>query len=168
MFFEVNAAFDHLSRHWYYREDESEVVKAASGHIKRGCFDAFKIIVTETVDHYAQLCRVDTSLIDNGEFERKMHVAIAEIRRGAVLARQAEGDSRNVEAWHRAYELWEPVLLQCAEFDQAFFRNPKVEWAKKKTRYRTWRYRAEGLILAIVGGLLVWLLVYVLNVSLSL
>lgn len=47
MFFEINAAFDHLSRHWYYKLSESEAVSATCAHLKRGCFDAFKIIVRQ-------------------------------------------------------------------------------------------------------------------------
>jgi hypothetical protein len=72
LFFEVNAAFDHLSRYWHYGQSEEEVVNAAAAHLKRACFDAFKIIVRETVDHYDELRRTDTSIVDNGAFDRGM------------------------------------------------------------------------------------------------
>ncbi|MEO5377654.1 MAG: hypothetical protein H7832_07735 [Magnetococcus sp. DMHC-6] len=49
---EINAAFDHISRHWYYGEEEINVVPQASGHLKRSTFDAFKLILKETRDHY--------------------------------------------------------------------------------------------------------------------
>lgn len=164
MFFEVNAALDHLSRHWQYDQDETEAVHAAAAHLKRGCFDAFKIVVRETVDHYEELRRVDTSIIDNGEFDRRMLAAIHDIRAGAVEARQAEGDSRDREQWHLAYELWEPVYIKCREFDENFYRNPKVEWARKKHSRRAWWHRLEGFLIAVVAGLVVWLIVWLLTV----
>ncbi len=158
MFFEVNAAFDHLSRHWHYDQEESEAVSAAAAHLKRACFDAFKIIVRETVDHYNELKAVDTSIIDNGQFDAGMRKAIAKIRKGAIAARQAEGDSRDAARWHRAYELWEPVYVDCADFESNYFLNENVEWARKKQVRKTWRYRLEGFLLSVAAGLLVWLL----------
>ncbi len=156
MFFEINAAFDHLSRHWYYKDSEATVVNSAAAHLKRACFDAFKILVRETVDHYDEVRRIDTSIIDNGDFDRDMRKLIADIRAASITARQAEGDSRDEDAWHKAYELWEPVYVKCAQFDKHYYLNPKVEWARKKGRWKTWRYRLEGVAISIVAGLIVW------------
>ena len=155
LFFEVNAAFDHLSRHWRYDLDEKEAVNAACAHLKRGCFDAFKIVLRETVDHYDELCRVDTSLIDNGDFTKGMLKLISEIKSNATTARMAEGDSRDVESWHLAYELWEPVYVDCVKFDQEYFLNEKVEWAKQKQTRGKWGHRLEGVLLSVVAGLIV-------------
>ncbi len=156
MLFEINAAFDHLSRHWHYKQDEEEVVNSVSAHLKRGCFDAFKIIVRDTVDHYNELRRIDTSIIDNGDFDREMLQLVAEIESGAMTARQAEGDSRDEKTWHKAYELWEPVYINCVKFDKKYYLNRKVEWARRKQRWRPWRHRIEGVILGILAGLIVW------------
>jgi hypothetical protein len=153
MFFEVNAAFDHLSRYWHYHEDEAAVVATACAHLKRGCFDAFKIFVKEARDQYDALRNVDTSIIDCGEYERQMLRLFAEIKCGAALARAAEGDTRDPDTWHTAFELWEPVYQNCVRFEKEFFLNPKVEWARRKTAWRPWRNRLEGLIVGILGSL---------------
>jgi len=67
---EVHAAFDHLSRHWRFGQDLAASVDRAAGHLKRGTFDAFKLIVRDTRDQYDQLMRSNIGAIDNGEFER--------------------------------------------------------------------------------------------------
>lgn len=156
MFFEINAAFDHLSRHWHYGETEAAVVNSASAHLKRACFDAFKILVRETVDHYNELRATDTSIIDNGDFDRGMRRLIADIRAGSIEARQAEGDSRDEAAWHKAYELYEPVYVKCVQFGNDYYLNSKVEWVRKKAAWKTWRYRLEGVAISVIAGLIVW------------
>lgn len=72
MLFEINAAFDHMSRHWYYDEKEVDVVDQSCRHLKRGSFDAFKIMLLKTMDKYNELLNVDTSIIDNGRFDRSL------------------------------------------------------------------------------------------------
>ena len=72
MLFELNAAFDHLSRHWSYGESQQDTVQRVIGHLKRGCFDAFKLVAVEACDHYDELRGVDISIIDNGQFEGEM------------------------------------------------------------------------------------------------
>ena len=157
MYFEVNAAFDHLSRHWYYGQTEEQAVQAAAAHIKRACFDAFKIIVRNTRSHYRELCGVDTSIIDNGAFDGSMHQAWHAIRTGATQAWQSEGDSRDEEQWHVAYDLWQLVYEACIAFDRAFYLNDKVAWARKRGNGRRWRRRVEGFVTGILTGLVVWL-----------
>ena len=158
MFFEVNAAFDHLSRLSYYGETEESVVGAACAHLKRGCFDAFKIFVNQVSDHYAELKRVDTSIIDNGEFDRSMLRLVAVIRDGTAAARMAEGDSRTPEKWHDAFNLWEPVYANCLGFEKQYYLNPKVEWARRKALRKTVRNvlfgAIGGIIIGVVGSLL--------------
>jgi hypothetical protein len=166
MFFEVNAALDHLSRYWHYGKDEEAVVSTASAHIKRGCFDAFKIVLRETVDHFEDLLRIDTSIIDNGEFDSKTRSLIAEIREEANVARFAEGDSRDEESWHKAYDLWVPVYVKCMQFDEMFYLNKKVDWARTKMHERgtreKWQLRREGFLVGIASSvaaaLLIWLI----------
>ena len=157
MFFEGNAALDHLSRHWKYGESEECVVSAAAAHLKRGCFDAFKIIVRGTGDHYKELRNIETGLIDNGDFDMKMRALMSDIRTEALAARLAEGDSRDTDSWHKAYDLWIPVYIKCMQFDDDFYLNKNVEWARGKTKKRVWINRVEGIILGIVAGLLTWL-----------
>src|SRR5690349_4139765 len=70
--FEINAAFDHLTRHWAYEETEEHVVDKAYSHLKRSCLDVFKITVKRAVEQFNELRGIDTSAIDNGEFDRKL------------------------------------------------------------------------------------------------
>jgi|WetSurMetagenome_2_1015567.scaffolds.fasta_scaffold17144_2 hypothetical protein len=158
LFFEVNAAFDHLSRHWYYDNTEEEVVNAAAAHIKRGCFDAFKIVFRDTIDHYNELRHIDTSIIDNGRFDKEMRLLVSHLREGAAKARLAEGDSRDFEAWHKAYELWEPVYVGCIRFDREFYLNMNLEWARRKQTWKPWKMRLEGFLIAVAAGIVVWLI----------
>jgi hypothetical protein len=160
MFFELNAAWDHLSRRWKYGEEEAKAVDAACRHLKRGCFDAFKIVARNTRDHYIELQKIDASLIDNGEFEKRMISLMAKIESGAITARMAEGDSRDENNWHHVFDLWEQVYGHCIEFDEEFHRSSKVEWARKKQgqrlRKEIWRNRVEGLVIGIIASLVVW------------
>ena len=39
LLFELNAALDHVSRHWCYGESEKEAVEKAYSHLKRCCLD---------------------------------------------------------------------------------------------------------------------------------
>ena len=150
MLFEINAAFDHLSRLWHYSMSEERVVASASAHLKRGCFDAFKIVLRNTSDHYEELkTKVDVSLIDNGEFTARMMALFADIKAGATEARQTEGDSRDEAAWHNAFDLWSPVYEKCIRFDRDFYLSPKIEWAKRKGLRRSWRLRAEGIFIGL-------------------
>lgn len=163
LLFEINAAFDHLSRKWHYSQNEQDVVHAASAHLKRGCFDVFKIAVRETVDRYNQLCKnIDTSIIDNGDFDKKMHLLIANIRNTSVEARKKEGDSRDPVQWNEAYELWKPVFENCIEFEKNYYLNPKIEWAKHKQRWKNWRIRVEGFIVGVLASLIAGIILFLL------
>ncbi len=152
MFFEVNAALDHLSRHWCQEEDEIAVVERATAHLKRGCFDAFKLIASDAIALFDELRKIDTSIIDNGEFDKDMHHLIAKIRTGAEAARLAEGDAKDRDRWHVAYELWEPVYAGCVRFREEFYLSSKVSWAKRKQTVRSWRMRVEGFIVGALAS----------------
>jgi hypothetical protein len=151
--YEVNAAFDHLSRFWQYGEPEAETIRCVSGHLKRGCFDAFKIILKQTSDNHDKLNKIDTSIIDNGRFDHGMHALWSEIRTLAIEARCREGDSRDVEAWHEAFDRWKEVYVRCKRFDREFFLNEHVGWARKKEGRRKWWLRVEGIVIGIVGSI---------------
>jgi hypothetical protein len=161
MLHEVNAAFDHLSRAWKYDEPEDKVVDRTLGHLKRACFDAFKLVLSRTSDMHERLLRVDTAIIDNGTFDQRLHRDWAELQARAVEARSKEGNSRdvNVDAWHEAFERWNDVYVRCKNFEREFFLNPHVGWAKKRQGRRTWLRRGEGFLLGVVTSLvaaLIW------------
>jgi hypothetical protein len=131
--FELNAAFDHTSRHWVYGESEADVVKKVYSHLKRSCLDIFKLRVKETVEHHSELRKIDLSIIDNGKFEIKMRDLIHEIREGAKAARHQEGYTANdADGFVAAFDHWEPVYENCVHFDRDFYRCKHVDWAKKK------------------------------------
>ena len=153
--FELNAALDHISRRWAYDEGESNVVKKAYSHLKRSCLDIFKLKVKDANDQFAQLLTLDTSVLDNGEFDRKLVALHHEIKVGATEARRLEGQSRNdTEAAIKAFDLWEPVYQNCVQLETEFFLHPKLNWAKKRV---TWSRRKEHLIAFILGFLAAFL-----------
>ncbi len=156
MFFEVNAALDHLSRHWHYGQEESDAVRSATAHLKRGCFDAFKIVVRDALDKYQELKGIDTSIIDNGRFDGDMRRLVHRIREGATRARLAEGNSRDCQRWHEAYELWEPVYVDCIHLEEQFYLSPKVEWARKKQTRRRWRDIGIAFAVGVLASLAAW------------
>lgn len=158
MLFEVNAAFDHLTRFWQYGETETEVVKKAYSHLKRACLDAFKLKVKEVRDEYDELLSVDIGIIDNGEFEKGAIALFGEIRDGAVAARKAEGDTRLDSSRVYAFDLWVPVYEKCIAFQTGYFRSSKVDWARKHTRKVRWRDRWERVVIGFLTGVVTTLI----------
>lgn len=157
--FEINAAFDHLSRHWHYAEDEKVVAEKTYSHLKRSCLDIFKLCVVQTMDKYDDLKRIDTSVVDNGEFDARLIALIGDIKQGAAEARAVEGDTRDDDGHIKAFEHWLSVYKKCVSFERDFYRNRKVDWARTRERKRRWRDRWETLAIGVLGGILVTLLV---------
>ena len=155
MLFEINAAFDHLSRHWQYGDSEEEAVSKAAAHLKRCTFDAFKIILRETRDQFEELGRVDVAIINNGDFKQGMIECWGKIRELSTEARSKEGDSRDEHRWDEPFELWRKVYTLCVEFEQDFYRNPAVQWAKTTQRKRAWKSRLiDGIVAGVIGAIL--------------
>jgi hypothetical protein len=150
--FEINAAFDHLSRAWIYSEEEDEVVYKAHSHLKRSCLDIFKLRVKQTLDLYKEICEVDTSIIQNGEYDREMRILISQIKRGAKDARRLEGRPSSDPYEVASFELWQPVFEMCEEFEKTFYVPEKIDWAKKKQRKFTVREAAIGIIGGALAG----------------
>jgi hypothetical protein len=147
--FELNAALDHLSRHWVCAEKESQVVEKAYSHLKRSCLDIFKIKLKQTVDQYNELKKCDTSIIDNGKFELSMHTLIYNIKQEAIHARQQEGNSGNDdEDSIKAFDLWEPVFNKCVTFEKTYYLNENLDWASTKSK----QYTKNQLIFSVLGS----------------
>jgi len=145
--FELNAALDHISRHYVYKEPESQTVEKAYSHFKRACLDIFKIAVRDTLDHYKELLRIDISLIDNGRFEKELRSLIFQIKRGSCHARQMEGKQRtHDEDGVPAFDLWVPVYENCLRFEQEFYLNDAIDWAKRKGKILS----AKTLIVSVI------------------
>lgn len=133
MLFEFAAALDHISRRYIIDESEEYVVDKAYSHFKRACLDAFKLRLKKTNDQYNELRNIDTGVIDNGEFDKKLILLISKIRQLAKKARHQEGISQdNEDNVDGCFELWEPVYNMCLDLEKDFYENPNVLWAKKR------------------------------------
>lgn len=155
--FEINAAFDHLTRHWAYGENEAEVVSKVCSHLKRGCLDIFKIAVKESRRQFDELRLIDTSAIEHGEFDRRLIELWQRIKKSAEHARVCEGDPTkdDSQAVH-AFELWLPVWEDCVAFEKDIYGHDKLDWAHKRQSKAVWRERWIGGVLfgGVVGGIL--------------
>ena len=162
--FEVAAAWDHVSRHWKYEEADAECIDKAGRHIKRAILDGFKLVVKYAVDEYNDLRRVDTSLIDNGGFDRRMRALVADIRQTATEARTSEGDTAEPGGWGNAFTLWDEVFEKCERLRRDFILSEHVDWARRKQVGFAWRRRVEGFVIGVLSSgavaLLVWWLLY--------
>lgn len=139
MLFEINAAFDHLSRIWIYKEDQSAAVSKAYSHLKRSCLDVFKLRVKEARGQYVELLAIDTSGIDNGEFDKQLHELWADIKMKATRARREEGKPGD-DALH-AFDMWQDVMVLCLQMQTQFFGHSRLPWAKRNASRIIWRDR---------------------------
>jgi hypothetical protein len=154
--FEINAALDHVSRHYIYEEEEEKVVRKAYSHLKRACLDGFKIVLRETLKKADELEKVDLSLIDNGEFEQNLRKLVSDIKAGAIDARRLEGSPLNQpsETGVPAFDRWLPVMEKCLQLEQDYYLHTGVSWAKKKSMIFSWK----GIIASALIGSAVTLL----------
>jgi hypothetical protein len=154
--FELNAAFDHLSRHWFYGEAEDASVEKAYSHLKRSCLDIFKLQLKATREQYDHLLKIDTSLLDNGEFDSKMHKLFLEIRIGAKGARLWEGQTKHDDlAGIKAFENWYPVYEKCIQFEEQIYNHPKIGWVRKKHIRMTVLHFVVLIFLTGLGAVLI-------------
>jgi len=152
--YEINAAFDHISRHWTHGHSEAEEVAKAFSHLKRSCLDIFKLALKDTVDKYNELGRIDTSIIDNGLFDQRMHQLISDIKEKSIEARQADAETH--DGSEAVFALWTEVYRMSEEFNQTFFLCPHVQWAKKKNRIYTTKAFVFSVVSSFVAGLLLF------------
>lgn len=153
--FELNAALDHISRHWAYRESEAAVVDKAYAHLKRTCLDIFKLKVNDANDQFVELRSIETSILDNGEFDRNLIALHHKIKIEATEARRLEGESRNDdEATIKAFALWQPVYEDCIKLEKDFYNHPKLHWAKKKVAFFKRKEFIVSVITAFILGLI--------------
>jgi hypothetical protein len=153
--FELNASLDHIARIWTDREKEEEAIDKAYSHLKRSCLDIFKMAVKEAMKQFEELRKIDTSIIDNGDFDRQLMALSGRIRDGAKEARQQEGHTKDDANTIKAFDMWVPVFADCVKLEKEFYRHNSLNWAKKKQRRGVWRERLWGFL---VGGILVTLI----------
>jgi hypothetical protein len=153
--FELNAAFDHTSRHWVYDEEESCVVDRVFGHLKRSCLDIYKLKVEETRSQYDELMKLDTSVLEAGRYDKNLRTLFLKMKRGATDARCLEGCPDDDHAVP-AFELWEKVYVDCWILEDEFFMHPDLDWAKKQAIKRHVLDWSVGFVLGIVSSLIAW------------
>ncbi len=160
--FELNAAFDHISRYWAYDETEVEAVSQAYGHLKRSCLDLFKLKVKEARNQYDTLCKIDVSVVDNGEYERNLHQLFAEIRQDATEARRLEGQS-DAQNTVPAFEMWEKVYVKCERLEKEFFLHDQLKWSRKRGLRVLAQRHIVGFLIGVAASLVATLLIFVLT-----
>ena len=147
LLFEINAAFDHVTRHWAYGQSEGDVVRQAYSHLKRSCLDVFKLQLKATMVKYRELRKTPIELIDNGDFKRNLEQLINQIQRHATEARRLEGQVKTDPSTAvQAFDAWYPTVELFAKFEEEFYLNKHVDWAKKRSRIITLRNWAGGII----------------------
>ena len=112
LLFEINAALDHVVRYWVdFDKDETRAADRACGHLKRLCFDVYKLRLCEVVDLY------------NKEIQTRTHDVVKmirdfdSIREKATDARQEEGIPDRIQA---ALDRWGDVCLLGDIFTRAY------------------------------------------------
>jgi len=129
--FEINAAFDHIARHYYTEnpQEEGDVVEKALSHLKRSCLDIFKLALTEANKQCDEINRLDLSIIDNGDgvFIKELKHLVRGIREKSEEARLKEGTD-----FDYAYNVWSEMFLDCMKLEKEFYYSEKLQWAKKK------------------------------------
>lgn len=155
--FEINAAFDHVSRFYIYNENEKVVVEKAYSHLKRSCLDIFKLKMKHTTDEYNKMLTLDIGIIDNGEFERNLHHLYHGAKQGAIDARQLEGrPGEDDESAVPSFELWQAVYDKCVTLQNDYFLSPKVDWAKVHSSKVDKKSFVVGVIASLVAGAVLW------------
>lgn len=159
--FEINAAFDHVSRYHIYGQPEEEVVEKAYSHLKRACLDVFKIILRDTLTMVAELEKLDISLIDNGAYEKALKALEHSIKQRAIEARRQEGDpmTAEVDLEVPAFALWLPVFEDCLKLQEEFYYHPAVDWAKKKGLWMSTKSLVVSVVASALFGVLLTKLV---------
>ncbi len=153
--FEIHAAFDHVTRIHTFGEDQSLAITKAYSHLKRSCLDVYKIYLRDTLDMYEELRKIDTHVIDNGDFDYKLRHLVAEIRKKARHARRVEGDKRSdVDGRIQAFELWQDVANECQVVRDEFYYHKSIAWAKRKASWATVKFFVFGVVTSLIGTII--------------
>ena len=149
---EIHAAFNHLAGKWLHDEEEKKCVESASGHLKRATFDIYKLIVKETFLRCKDLHAVDTSIIDQGNFNKNLIKLIAELKASVHVARKAEGNSRLNHNWGEAFVKWNIAYTLCERIDITIENNTRnIKWARRKQWAKVWFRRVGSIIVGFLG-----------------
>lgn len=157
--FEIHAAFEHLSRIYVLNADREYEVRKAYAHLKRSCLDIYKIYFRDTLDMLDELRLVDTSVIDNGQFDFDLKSLLGRTRKLAADARASEGDKNGEEEGKvLAFDLWQEVAINCNTLREQYYYSPNVCWAKRIESEKERKLRTKNIQIAIVTGLVTGLI----------
>lgn len=158
--FEINAAFDHLDRHYSLGETEEYACKQAYGHLKRSCLDIFKLKVKEAAKCYEKLCEIDIGIIDNGNFINELQRIVRRMKKQAVEARRFEGDKRgDHEQQILAFDKWQPAFKDAITIINDYYDSPKVDWAKRRIHRFNTKQFIFSMTASFVAGIIFWILI---------
>jgi len=153
LLFEIHSAFDHLKRIHVDGESEELCSGKAFAHLKRGLLDTFKLKLKYHNDDYSRLLKykVDFRYIDNGKFLPSLLEDRKKIIHLAKNARFFEGKT-DIEA---AFEKWYEVSELIDKFEDEYFDQSKLQWAKKINFLHNARTFIVGIITGIIGSAIV-------------
>jgi len=153
LLFEIHSAFDHLKRFHIDGETESHCAEKAFSHLKRGLLDAFKLKLKYHNKDYEKLLKIkaDLHLIDNGMFWLSLLSKRTDIIKLAKEARQFEG-KRDIES---AFDNWYKTSELIDQFENDYFKSPKIQWARKQWFFRHFWKIVIALIVGVIGSAIV-------------
>ena len=153
LLFEVHSAFDHLKRIHIDGLPQDNCCEKAYSHLKRGVLDAYKLKLKYFNDDYQALFKKsgkDLRLVDNGEYLPKAIRARKEIIAVAKDARLNEGKA-DVNS---AFEKWYETSLLITAFENMYFDENKLRWAKATSLRQGIIGMIIGLVVGVVGSIL--------------
>ena len=156
LLFEIHSAFDHLKRYHLGEDSEEEAADKAYSHLKRGTLDAYKLKLKYYNEDYQKYFggKPELRLVDSGKFLPKALKLRSKIVLSAKQARIAEGQ-RDVET---AFECWYETSALIDEFEEKYFDEKKITWAKKQGWIQSGRDFVLGIIAGVIGSIIVTLL----------
>jgi hypothetical protein len=157
LLFEIHAAFDHLKRLHLNEKAEQECCEKAVSHLKRGALDGYKIILRDFHKSYETLIGKDIAhlrTVDNGNFLPKMMSLRTEIFKTAKQARTQEG----IVDREKAFDDWNKVYRLIREFEDEFFDEEKIGWAKGEDTLQKKRALSREFVLTLFSGILAGIL----------
>lgn len=157
LLFEVHSAFDHLKRTHIDKIDEDTCCKKAYSHLKRGVLDAFKLKLKYFNDDCEILLKskLDLKLIDNGKYLTLFMQKRNDIIKIAKQARLSESN----EDIDVSFNLWTEASEKINEFEDSFFDDGKIMWAKRQSFLHFGRDFILGIITGVISSILVSIII---------
>jgi len=150
LLFEIHSAFDHLKRFHLEEETEEESATKAYAHLKRGLLDAYKLKLKYFNDEYSKLFSKNKELkiIDSGSFLPQA----LKLRKSIVKTAQEARLSESKKDIDLAFNNWYSTSVLIDEFEEKYFDETKLTWAKKQSILHSVRDFVFGVFSGIVAS----------------